>query len=169
MYDSVTPPCPPTGTTIRLRKSVLCRFCWHNALALVVFLLHIVVALLYLHPRPRIEHVTFQPFRPVVRFFLPSLHAGSMNHPRAYHHLHATAQAPPCTVTLLASCTSFVASSTKSFAHNFLAAYRSHILLLNPFAPKQADSLPRKIVSPIMALQPAWVTDGSLLPASFKL
>ena len=134
----------------------------HNALLLIVPLPHLVVALLYLHPRPRIEVFAPQKLRPIV--FVSSFHRLS-DHCACQKH----------TVTFYQQCQFFSVRRLlrQDFPqlqrcyrptqqvlriHLFLAASRSHILFPNPLAFKQAKRLPRELCSPTMQDPPSLAT-----------
>ena len=132
----MTPPCPPTATMIRLKKSALfCRICCtmllRSSSSCFTSLLH-AYNFAFVHAS---SLSLFTKLRPVARCSNLSRLSDQ------YHHQHATAQTPPCMVTHLASLSPVAPLSlpppTVSLAQSFLTACRSHILSTRPSAPRR--------------------------------
>ena len=112
---------------IRLTTSVLSpqNILW-TALSVFIFLFHLIVAFSHVHFCPYVELAISQEFLGCVSHRLTSLHCmlGALAHFRSASQCHAAkAQAPPCTVSHVATCRpidfTLSASARTDLAHDF--------------------------------------------------
>ena len=128
----------------------------HDALPILVLLLHLAVAFSQLRTRSRVELVSYQQVRPVARFSrLKRVTHRSAIEPHASYDLLARARAPPP-----------ASSPVLPTAPLFLTANRSHIRWMNASDLKAADILPRETFHLTISFQTALDTFVSPLSVS---